>query len=149
MSKMSPLLQRGDHWPPIQAQVYQASPNAKLGITIAASKKGTKSFFTVVHGITTVERAKREQKRLNSWLSASVSDHHVTSSDHVSYLRCSITNYHHAQFRRKNFIQTWSSFCTYDPFSLCPKSKSNVMYLNLTSFSLIAWIDKGSYFKKL
>ena len=29
-------------------------PTAKRGITIAASKKGTKSFFTVVHGIPTV-----------------------------------------------------------------------------------------------
>ena len=41
-------------------QVYQA-PTAKRGITIAASKKGTKSFFTVVHGITTVE-SKKETK---------------------------------------------------------------------------------------
>ena len=39
------------HWPP---PGVSRPATAKRGITIAASKKGTKSFFTVVHGIPTV-----------------------------------------------------------------------------------------------
>ena len=76
---------RRNPWPPPRC-IRTPQPNVES--QSPAAKKHKKLF----HSCTMVSqplRAKREQKRLDSQLSTSVSDHRVTSSDPASYLSCS------------------------------------------------------------
>ena len=63
-------------------QVYHGLPLPNVESQSPPAKKVQKAF-SQLYTVSQPYRVKSEQKRLDSWLSASVSDHPVTSSDHA------------------------------------------------------------------
>ena len=84
-------------------QVYHGLPLPNVESQSPPAKKVQKAF-SQLYMVSQLLGAKSEQKRLDSWLSASVSDHPVTSSDHARlpsmFQSCPVS--------KINFLKPWS-----------------------------------------